>query len=306
MLVDNLSSTSEMAHMSGDIELAEKYALEAQAESQRIGNTWNLAYSSGLLMQIYIQLGEIERALEKADQTRQLSEQSGFVVAAHLADIGQAQLMGDFGMPEHGLAIMDGLLSRGTFPFLEVWQTGVVTYLQLLKHNLPQARASFERLIAEEKPDDFSTYGPLYRALCETELALQEGRFEAARGTAAGMAEILRGLGIYYFLPELVFQQARAYIGLGDLENADLLLRQAEAIARECKHRNLLWQVLAGRAGLETRCGNLELAGALRREAREIVEWIAAHTPDAPAFGIPGSLRASFLALPQVQALASG
>lgn len=60
--------------------------------------------------------------------------------------------------------------------------------------------------------------------------------------------------------------------------------------------RQRLWQILAALAEVETRRGNGGQAEVLQRQAREILEEIAARVPT-------DELRASFLARPDVRAL---
>lgn len=295
MLVDNLSTTAETAHVGGEIEMALDYVRQTQELAQTIGNTWNLAYSNGTLLTVYTQSGETRLALELAPKIRKLSQQSGFFVAAYLTDVMCGEIYGELGDAARGIALLEQVPENVMFAFMEAWRIGAIAFLHLQRADLPAARAAMERAAAMDNADDFSTLGPVYKALCGAELALAEGRFADAISHSRRMTEKMRVLGIRDFLAEILLRQGRAYLGLEEWDAATSVLKEAEQVARFTISRFALWEILAALSELETRRSNPERAGALRNEARDIVEWLTQHAP--------AEFQATFRAQPKVQAL---
>ncbi len=298
MLVDNLSSTAETSVVGGDIETAERFIDESQQLSQTIGNAWNLTYSSGTLMQISALRGETRRGLELHTYIVQLARQSGFVVSEQIADIQRAMILGALGEPTRGIEILRAQPINDAFLFLAPWRVGSMTFLELMRGDLPAARAALAQIQVGASSEDLSTYGPMYLALCNAQFALAEKRFEDALTAARPMVEQMRALGVYYFLPELVWSLAQAHLGLREWDAAEKFLREAEALARHMRARFVLWEILAAMSEMETRRGDLERANVLKNEAREIIEWLADAAPE--------ELRETFLAQEKIRAVGKG
>ena len=93
-------------------------------------------------------------------------------------------------------------------------------------------------------------------------------------------------------VPWLLFQKARAQLGLSRQAEARVVLEQARQIAGGSEQRTILWRILSALADLTVEAAE---AQSLREQARELVNFIVAHTPD--------ELRATFLARPDVQTL---
>jgi hypothetical protein len=79
-------------------------------------------------------------------------------------------------------------------------------------------------------------------------------------------------------------------MGLGQLEAARKTLLEARAAAEAIGSRRMLWQILFALSQLEM---DPTEAKVLREQAREIINYIADHTPL--------DLRTSFLGLPEVR-----
>lgn len=295
MLADNLSTTAEIAQMGGYTRLAEQFVHEAQDLSHRIGNEWNLAYSSGLLMQIYMEVGETKLALEQSARTIRLASSSGFAVSANIAKTQSAVMLGELGEPRRGLEILNTLKPKDSLLFLEAWRTGSIAYMHILLGDMAAARATLQETLAIVNLDDLSSPGPYFARLCSAELALFEGRFSDALEHARTLADRMRALEIRFLLPDVLFRQAHAQLGLEDPAAAEASLREAETLARQMSARPILWRILAELSQMERTRGREEQAEGLRQEAREIVDWIAARAPE--------DLRASFLDRAQVRAV---
>jgi hypothetical protein len=88
---------------------------------------------------------------------------------------------------------------------------------------------------------------------------------------------------------------------LGRAAEARQELDQARGVAEEIGARLILWQILAAQAEMESEAGNEDRAAERRREARQIVGYIADHAGSAGSdpFGRPaGCTMISAICLP--------
>lgn len=295
MLVDNLSTTAEIAQVSGEFELAISFAHQSQELSRMIGNIWNLAYSNTSLLTIHAERGEYIKTIETCAETVQLATQSGFLLAAAIADTQRALVYGVLGDTARALELLQLPPQYEQFGMMQAWFNGSRIGIHLLDGNLEAARQALAAAQAGVRADDLSTYGPIFVALGAAELALQEKRYADALAAAKPLADRMRALHFHFFFPQILLRQARAYLGLREYDAAVTILTEAENIARYEQARPVLFEILAARSELETQRGNPERAHTLKQQAREIVEWLTAHTPT--------EMRASFLAQDKVRAV---
>lgn len=280
MLVDNLSTTAETAHIGGKIDMSLAFAHQAQELSRTIGNIWNLAYSSAIELTVRAQQGETRQAFELCTRTTRLAQQSGFFVAGYISDVVRASMYGELGVPLRGIQVLKQVAHKNSFFFMEGWRLGTIAFLYLTNHMLAEARAAIQELEAIVRWDDLSTLGPLFIALCRAELALQEERFADALQETGALLERLRPVEIQDFVPEILLRQARAHFGLGERDAAESVLEQAARVARTTQTRFALWEILAAQSELESTRGNLERARALKQEARELIDWLTERAPE--------------------------
>ncbi len=280
MLVDNLSTTAETAHIGGKIEMSLDFAHQAQELSRTIGNIWNLAYSSAIELTVRAQQGETRQGFELCTQTTRLARQSGFFVAAYISDVVRASMYGELGVPLRGIELLKQVAHKDSFFFMEGWRLGTIAFLYLSHHMLPEARTAIQELEAIVRWDDLSTLGPLFIALCRAELALQEERFADALKETRALLERLRPLEIQDFVPEILLRQGRAHFGLGEWDAAERIWEQAASVARMTQTRFALWEILAASSDLASTRGNLQRAQALKQEAREMIDWLTEHAPE--------------------------
>lgn len=128
------------------------------------------------------------------------------------------------------------------------------------------------------------------------EFALAREEFEQAKSLATDVVRELRQHAVRSALPEALYLQGRALLGLGQLDGAHEVLSEARAEAEALGARRLLWPILAALGELQARRGDSTSADSLREGAHNIVAYIADHS------GAP-ELRASFCSLPEVRAV---
>lgn len=293
MLADNLATTCELSFISGDLEAFERFYQEAVALCHTIGNAWNLSYVEGTRLQLKAYQGDFETFVHGIDHVKKLGLASGFGVSIAIGNVLEAMMMGELGAPARGLAHLERAASLQSFQIMDSWRFGMQAHFHTLLGDPVAARQDLARARAGLLPDDISNYGPIFITLCSAELELAVGNSAGAAEEIAAMIPRLRASDVIYLLPELLTLHARALLELEQWDAADENLRDAETVARSMQDRPGLWQILAYRAKLETARGHPETAHAARTQARELIEWIAAHTPQ--------EYRSTFFARPLVQ-----
>jgi hypothetical protein len=176
-------------------------------------------------------------------------------------------------------------------PLLRPYVLARLASLHLWQGNLAEAEAVINR----GNTDPNREAAPIFFQfiiLADAELALKHGTYERALTVLNDLLATVRDLGMRAFIPQGLYLQGRALLGLGQAEKARDTLMEARAEAEAIGSRRLLWQILATLADLET---DLLKAEYLRHQAREIIEYIADHTPP--------EWRASFLGLLAIQKL---
>lgn len=132
-------------------------------------------------------------------------------------------------------------------------------------------------------------------------LILAEGRlafvktdnFEAALKITDSQAADLRRFGMRSFLPATLDVAGQALLGLGQIDEARKRFLEAREVAEALGACSPLWRNLWHLSQIEE---NQDQAAGLRQEAKDLVNYIAEHAGSS-------SLRASFLAMPEIRAL---
>ena len=105
----------------------------------------------------------------------------------------------------------------------------------------------------------------------------------------------LRKFGVRTSLADALYLKGKALLAQNRTDEADETLNQARAEAEALGSRRARWPILAALAEIEAGRGNATQARTLRQQTRDIITYIADHCPP--------DLRASFLSLPDVQAV---
>ena len=129
--------------------------------------------------------------------------------------------------------------------------------------------------------------------LAKCKLALARRDFSGGLEIADSIVEFARMKGLGHILPEASFLKGKSHFLLGDPAQTKPALEQARTEAKKVGSRRLSWQILALLAEIEN---DKDKAAALKSEARENVDYIAAHISD-------GELRDSFLKSGAVRAI---
>jgi hypothetical protein len=125
------------------------------------------------------------------------------------------------------------------------------------------------------KPEPASPWA-LWVQHAQSRLALAQGDYVRAVSVAGAAADRMRQMQMHQFLTDVLFVKGQAFAKLGERDTAKTALAEACAEAEAFGCRRIMWQILLALAALED---DPAAAGALRAQAREVIDCIAAHTP---------------------------
>lgn len=303
MLADNLATTSMVNIISGDYDEALAIAGEAVQVSRAIGNLWNESYAHYMLDMLHFDRGDIGRALAEAETCRRLAGQAGFseglsqtsfnlgVIYSYLNDIPRA-----LQAVRESETLVDGVVG---VMHTSVSHVALTARLQFQQGQVETARATLAALNLGDNPSALK--GQFYLiylmyTLALSDLALADGQPQRVLAWTADLAAHLRPNKLRLFLADVLYLRGMALLAAGRAEEAAATFEDARVEAEALGSRRLLWQIYAAQAALAEARGDHSAALALREQAAELIDDIAAHTGD-PA------LTASFLSRPDVRAV---
>jgi tetratricopeptide (TPR) repeat protein/transcriptional regulator with XRE-family HTH domain len=291
MLANSMAASSLVQTYAGEYSQALALSEEAFQISQSIDNLWGQSYSRIFVGYVYWERGEPDRAVAVMEECIHLSELSGFIVPQTRTRAELAYVYGKLGAIERGLETVHPALivAESQVPPFRVCVLAVLAQLHLWQDNLIEAKA----VIDQGKQDPSREGWPLHYLplrLADGELALRQGDFERVIGVTDRLLVDLRRMGVRIYVPNALYLQGQALLGLNQREMGRKCVQEARIEAEAIGSRPSLWPILFSLSQLED---NPAEAQALRQQSQEIVEYIAGNVENA-------ELRASFLALPDV------
>jgi len=299
MLTDNLGRSARIFFAVGDYERAIESAGEARRLSHSIGTLWGHAFCRMFVGNVYFDRGEIAQAIQTMEEGVQLSEQAGLVMAQVGTRADLAWVYGTLGDLERGLALARRAcaVAETQLPGLRTWSLGSLARLQLRQGDLSTAANTIRDGYARLDLNDLSTHGAILVPLAEAEHALLNDDPTRAASVIEGLIARLRRVGMRPFVADALYLQGEALRAHGDTAEALEVFQQARRVAEAIGSRRMLWLILTSLSQSEVQRGHDAEARTLRRQAREVVAYIAEHCPP--------DLRESFLRMPQVKQLNS-
>jgi tetratricopeptide (TPR) repeat protein len=304
MLAEVLGSAVPAHLAAGELEQAIEAGEESLALNQSIGNRYGLIITTSFLWYVYRERGQIQRAIELAEESIALGGELGFLGPEWGAGVELADTFIYLGAParaeeyaKSALATVDAFPSRRAgFP------SAVLAHLQLQRGD----RVTAEQVLA---PFPFETLrmedytlttpiAPLTIVSVHIELALAQDRADRADSMADDLVAFLNRIRLSYLIPSALHFKAKAQRALGRADQAYALLTEARRQVEALQSRYRLWPILSTLLEMEMERGDAAQAERVRGQAREVIEYIADHTP-AP-------YRESFLNLPAVRTVMQG
>jgi tetratricopeptide (TPR) repeat protein len=277
--------------------------LAVTAEAAKVADLHNSDDARALarmpLCIVHTDRGDLDRAITLTEEAIHFGELSGNVtiLIGTRGDLARAYgLLGDL---EHGLALTrQAAQDAQFFPLISAWPGSVTILLYLRQGDLSRAAATLAELPDYRDLMHRAGFVPMMwtsLGLREVELALARADWATALARARELLAHFEQMGVVYARPEARLLLGQAHLALGQFDEALAALQTARAEAERLGSRRVLWPILAALAEIASARGQAE-AGALRQQARQIVDYIATHVP-TPA------LRQSFLARADVQSV---
>jgi tetratricopeptide (TPR) repeat protein len=295
MLADNLMQSATLALMRGDYDESIALGDESVEISQATGSQLSLMASQGGQVFPCLDRGDFARALQLVQAIVNEANAIGGYIFPMQSALGAMVfgIVGDFTRGNE-MAEQVRVVLQNPFPeFFRAWSWALLARFYLAAGNLNAARDALAASEIEKHPERFDA-ASLFGVVAQGELLLARGEFNRAAQVMAERVTLLRHLGLRQSLHDALFIQAKAMRALGNSVRAIELLHQAREVSEQMQARRLLWQIYATLSEIENERGNKIEAKNFRAQAREVIEYIIAHTPE--------EFRAAFLNLPDVRA----
>jgi len=301
MLSENLASSASVARLVGNDRDALALAEEAHGIAQDIGNLWGQAYSLMNIYGIYLDRGELGRAMATMRECIAIAEPAGFIPpqATTRADLASVHAyLGDLeGAQELVRVALD--VAREKQPIALPWVMGAKSELHLLAGELDEAEAAVGGSQVELLPEPLQSAASIHVALVRGRIALARGDQARAVEIADTILERLRRLEVRQFAADVLLLKGRSLASAGKTDEAERVLGEARAEAERLECRRILWEVLWALSEILDVQGTPEAATELRAESRRLVEGIAESVDEE-------DLRSGFLGRSDVRVVLSG
>jgi eukaryotic-like serine/threonine-protein kinase len=300
MLADTLSNLGFNRFIAGDYERSLEWTGEAYRISASINNLWGMAYSQGIRSLIFSHRGLADQALPSIDQALVFGKQAGFIALQNITYALKAGLYGMFGSPQAGILIARQGIEIGRQVY-SVWQPiayASLAYLQALSGQTDEARASLQASGRTGLEADIVLLTSLYTQAV-SEIYLARGEYTALLEFLDDYLARLEEHATGGFQPTGKYYRGAALFQGGRLPEAMRVLADAARLADQYGVIPMCWRARALLAQISAAQGDADAAHRWRSEARQAALELAGHA------GSP-DLKASFLALPEVQRVLEG
>ncbi len=297
MLADNLSYKAMSHVMVGKFEQAISFSEEAFRISRTIGNLWGEAFSQTFIGPAYLELGRPDMALHSMEEGIRVGE-NVFPPTQVMTRAALGRLYGELGATGRGIELARLATEKGTemFPIFMPSAAASLAHVLLLAGNLVEAKQVIRDCVERFNPSDFKRPFFVDVPLVEAEYALTQKDYAQAETSASQAVNTLLESRLKQNLPHALHLKSLALRGLGRQDESFAHLERAKAEAQDTNARWSLWPILLTGSEWAAAVADSARAQALKEQAREIVETLAAHI-DRP------DLRQSFLDTDRVRRL---
>lgn len=298
MLADSLGMVAQLSVFQGNFVSALEYGSEGAAIAQSSGNGFGVIFNKSFIAVSHLELGEFDAVWRLGNELLQHAETIGAMNVAIPASIFAwfLAMLGVF-EPAREMDRRARLTLTGPMPsHFRVRSYATLARANILRGELAAAAGDIAACRLETLPD-MQFYAVAQMGLAEGELALAQNDPARACGVVDPYISTGQQSGFRWMLPDLLLVRGISLRQEGEMDAALESLDQARTLATEMNARRMLWQILALLSQVEKERGNGTEAVKLKTQAREIVEYIVAHTPQ--------QFRESILNLPDVRAVST-
>lgn len=299
MLADNLATTVLPFFSIGEYEKALAFSDEAFRLSQSIQNEWGMSYSRFLVGLIHWENGDLDRAIRVMDETIQLGDRSGFVIAQIIVRWFKAWLLLDLGDAPGALEIARQLEPRATLLSTAAGPPTAALRMEIhANQGDVESAAALDRQVRD--PDEgMNAFYRYFTHRARRELAFARQDYDTANRIYEQIRAEMGDLHFRGFLLHEQLRHAETLTALGREEEARRALNSAAETAESVGSRWFAWRLLqALGARAETR-GDAKIANELRSRAEVYLSYALDHLSDP-------DLKASFHQLPEVRWVLGG
>jgi len=299
MLADNLGASASANYFAGNYDKALSLAEQAWEISVETDNFWGQSYSRIIPSYIYIDRGCPDLVVRYATECIETGEKGGLIASSVLVPPELAWVHGLYGETSRGIEMAERALETATEKMPE-WKSPALATLIRLHLLMGDVEAAEKIASSEHLNSIMAVIRSRYLAminLAAIELELARHNFQKALSLSDSLLDEISPLG-WINNPEILHRKADALIGLGRLDEALQILTEARSIAEKLDARHHLWTILSSLSDVSSQLGKHKEADAYRKQAREIVEFIAERLREI-------GLRDSFLKQPRVRKLMS-
>ena len=281
LLADNLGAVAQALFHMGDFEQALAKATEGIAVSRKIGNQWGQAYNLAMRGLAHMELGQPSAAIRDLREGLPLAHQANFKAGELIATGVISWMYGTLGDVDHARAW--DVDFRNRLEGLDRFAEYGVLWEGLLLDFGGDSRKAFELLDESIRGcclnvlDDYM--GPLLAHILST-ITIHSGEYQTALKLSEEAIGSMQDLHLRAFLPDLQMVKGVALVELGDIQAGLESLYNAYHEAVSTGARRSVLFVLAELIEAEMRNKNQAKADELRREGKEIVEYISSEIDD--------------------------
>lgn len=275
MLADNLSSTAVWNSVEGNFRDSILMANEAHEITLRLGNIWGEAYSLSVKSHALANLGEIGLAIAGVESGVAKARAAGFMGGLIISQSYLSHYYLEVGDIESAIdRARDGVeIARIHLPQFAAMCVGRLILALIENGEVEEAAEIFADPLSSLEQQQVINKYPM--ALAAIELTLAQQNLEDAAQLAAALVTPLEQIGAAGWLPTLWHSWGRAMQALGRLDEAAELLARAVATARAIDLRLGRWQILVTWAQVEQLKGDHNTAASLWSEAAAEIEYLA-------------------------------
>jgi tetratricopeptide (TPR) repeat protein len=293
MLADNLGSASEAFFNSGNFESALETLDQALQLSENNENLWGQAYDRMLISFTCYQQGLLGKGIQYAEQAIELADKGGLIAMNNMrAEL--AWIYAYCGAFDKALELIERSLQVATEnqPDWIAFPRGIKARIQLLQGEVASAIDTRGPKLLEPMPFPYARFQILL-LLANIEIACIQSDYQTALALSDELL-LTTGPLTRIDIPEALRWKAAALRGLDRLDEARQILSEARELAVKTGSNLHLWPILVDLADLNQKLGAQQQAESDLREARDIVERIAASLREV-------GLTESFLSQPRVK-----
>jgi ATP/maltotriose-dependent transcriptional regulator MalT len=299
MLTDNLNTSMLYYYATGDYEQARTLEAEAQRASESSGNVWaraSIAISRSFLA---LEQGEVGRGIQIVEEALQGNKQAIVPTVLAICYLSLAALYATAGALNRAIEWCQQAtaLADEIMPSIRQWGFAFLAEAYFRQGDLAAGREALAQSQVGFRPDQPpGAFSPIYIPLAEARLALAEGDYGCAVTLMDVLIARLRQYGLRAWLAEALYLKGKALLEQNRLEEARATLAEGRLEAESTGSRRVLWPILVQLAQAEARRGNAGEAGDLRRQAQEIVIFMADRMGTA-------ELRTTFMSLADARSI---